>query len=113
MPSGGLWLRRAGGHLPDPAARGVGGGGEGGGGQGGGGGGSGGGRTSGEKGTAPLDIGAVPGALKKVGGGAVSIRKQGGQWTVKRTAEPVLSSEEELTAGCTDPIILLLNRPVM
>ncbi len=76
VPSGGLWLRGAGGHLPDPTTRGVGGGGKGRGGQGGGGGGSWGGRTSREKGTAPLAIRAVPGALKKLGG-AISIRKQG------------------------------------
>lgn len=63
VPSGGLWLRRAGGHLSDPTARGVGGGGKGGGGQGGGGGGSWGGRTSREKGIAPPAIRAVPGAL--------------------------------------------------
>lgn len=81
VPSGGLWLRRAGGHLPDPTAGGVGGGGKGGGRQGGGGGGSWGGRASREKGTAPLAIRAVPGALYKLGG-AISIRKQG-QWTVK------------------------------
>lgn len=63
VPSGGLWLCRAGGHLPDPTAGGVGGGGKGGGRQGGGGGGSWGGRASREKGTAPLAIRAVPGAL--------------------------------------------------
>lgn len=63
MPSGGLWLCRAGGHLPGWTARGVGRGGKGGGGQGGGGGGSGGGRTSGEKGTAPPALRAVPEAL--------------------------------------------------
>lgn len=75
VPSGGLWLRRAGGHLPDPTAGGVGGG-KGGGGQGGDGGGSWGGRTSREKGTAPLAIRAVLGALKELWG-AISIRKQG------------------------------------
>lgn len=75
MPSGGLWLRRAGGHLPDPTARRVGGGGTGRGGQGGSGGGTGG-RTSRVKGAAPLAIWAVPGALKKLGGG-ISKRKQG------------------------------------
>lgn len=76
VPSGGLWLRRAWGNLSDPTARGVGGGGKGGGGQGGGGGGSWGGRTSRVKGTAPLAIRAVPGALINLGG-AISIRKQG------------------------------------
>lgn len=72
MPSGRLWLHRAGGNLPDPTARGVRRGGKGGGGWGGGGGG----RTSRERGTAPLAVRAVPGALKKLGG-AISIRKQG------------------------------------
>lgn len=69
VPSGGLWLHMVGGHLPDPTARGRGGkrGGQGGGR---------GGRTSREKGTAPLAIRAVPGALKELGG-AISIRKQG------------------------------------
>lgn len=74
VPSGGLWLRRAGGHLPDPTARGVVGGGGGGGkgrrGQGGSGRITRGGRTSRDKGTAPLAIRAVPGV-------AISIREQG------------------------------------
>ena len=58
VPSGGLRLRGAGGHLSGPTARGVGGGGK-----GGGGGGSWGGRTSREKGTAPPTVRAVPGGL--------------------------------------------------
>lgn len=73
VPSGGLWLCRAWGHLHDPTARK--GGGKGRGGQGGGGGGSWGGRTSRDKGTVPLAIGAVPRAFIKLGG-AISIRKQ-------------------------------------
>lgn len=74
VPSGGLWLRRAGGHLPDPTAGGVVGGGGGGGkgrrGQGGSGRITRGGRTSRDKGTAPLAIRAVPGVT-------ISIREQG------------------------------------
>lgn len=72
VPSGGLWLRGAGGHLPDPRAGGVGGGG----GEGGRGRGTRGGRASRDKRTAPLSIRTVPGALTKLGG-AISIRKQG------------------------------------
>lgn len=104
VPSGGLWLCRAGGHLPDTTPGGVGGGRKGGGrGLGRIGRGTGRGRTTGDKCTAPLDIRAVPGALIKLRG-AISKRKQGASRQLRR--EIFLSPEEEVSADSSDPIIL-------
>lgn len=92
------------GRLPDPAARGVGGGGrggrgrgEGGGRQGGGRGGGGGGGASWEKGAAPLGVGTEPGAAEQPGCTA-STREQRAKWTVRAGGGGEAAAAEETSA---------------